>query len=106
MDAESFSFNDHDAITGNIQPDIDAARTGNGAAMRLSGFDHARIVGSLAGNPINLDPNPFVELFNHVGGSPDVQSKVISSDVQGNAASAGVEFQNWGGIRYTDLFGL
>lgn len=103
---EQNSFDEYAAIERALRPYIDAARTGDGAAMRAVWFDHARIVGTLDGQPVNLDPDAFCALIDRVGGSPGVQSRIVSIDYAGNAASARVEFLDWGGARYTDFFVL
>lgn len=103
---EQLSFDEYAAIVATLQPYIDAARTGDGSSMRHIWFDHARIVGSLDGTPVNLDPDAFCQLINQVGGSPAVQARIVSIDYQGRAASARIEFQDWGGARYTDFFVL
>lgn len=105
-ETEVRSFNEYAAIAEALQPYIDAARTGNGAGMRSAWFDHARIVGSLDGRDVNLDPDAFCKLIDQVGGSPGVQARIVSIDYEGRAASARVEFLDWGGARYTDFFVL
>jgi len=101
---ERQSFDEYAAIAAALQPYIDAARTGDGASMRPIWFDHARIVGSLDGNSVNLNADAFCNLIDQVGGSPNVQARIVSIDYQGCAASARIEFFDWGGARYTDFF--
>lgn len=103
---QSESFDEYAAIAAALQPYIDAAKTGDGAAMRRVWFDHAHIVGSLDGQPVNLDADAFCKLIDGVGGSTEVRSRIASIEYQGNAASARVEFDGWGGARYTDFFVL
>lgn len=106
VDTERRSFDAYEAIAAALQPYIDGARTGDGAAMRHAWFDHARIVGSLDGQPVNMNPDEFCALIDRVGGSPGVRARIASIDSAGNAASARVEFFDWGGVRYTDFFVL
>ncbi len=103
-DDERRSFEDHAAVAAALQPYIDAARTGDGAAMRDAWYDHAHIVGSLDGQAVTLDADAFCRLIDQVGGSPEVQARIASIDIAGNAAAARVEFLGWGGARYTDFF--
>jgi hypothetical protein len=103
---EAASFAEYQAIAAAIQPYIDGARTGDGEGMRKAFFDHARIVGTLDGKPINMTADEFCAFISQVGGSPEVKSYIRSIDFEGNAASARVEFENWGGVRYTDFFVL
>lgn len=105
-DIERQSFDEYAAIAAALQPYIDAARTGAGSAMRSVWFDHAHVVGSLDGEPVNVDADAFCKFIDAVGGSPDVEARIVSIDHQGAAAAARVEFQNWGGARYTDFFVL
>ncbi|MGF1583520.1 MAG: nuclear transport factor 2 family protein [Gemmataceae bacterium] len=102
--AETHSFDEYVAIVVTLQPYIDAAKTGHGALMHSVWFDHARAVGSLGGNSINLNPDEFTALIDSVSGSPNAQSRIASIDYQGNTASARIEFYDWGGVRYTDFF--
>lgn len=104
--SEIQSFREREAIAAALQPYIDSARTGNGSGARSSWFDHAHVVGSLDGQAINLNADEFAALIDQVGGSPEVEAHIASIDYQGNAASARVEFLNWGGARYTDFFVL
>lgn len=103
---EQKQFDEYAAIAAALEPYIEAARTGNGAGMRHVWFDHAHIVGSLDGTPVNVDADTFCKFIDEVGGSPDVQARIAAIDHQGNAASARVEFVNWNGARYTDFFVL
>jgi len=105
-DAEKAQFDEYTAIAATLQPYINAARTGDGKGMRHVWFDHAHIVGSLDGNPVNVDADTFCNYIGQVGGSPNVQAQIASIEFQGNAASARVEFLDWGGARYTDFFVL
>ncbi len=101
---EQQSFDEYAAIAAALQPYIDAARTGAGSAMRPVWFDHAHVVGSLDGNPVNVNAEAFCKFIDEVGGSADVHARIASIDYQGNAAAARIEFLNWGGARYTDFF--
>lgn len=74
--------------------------------MRPYWFDHAHVVGSLDGTFVNLDADGFCGLVDEVGGSPEVKSRLVFIDDQGNAACAKVEFLDWVGARYTDYFVL
>lgn len=103
---ETASFDEYAAIAATLQPYMDAARTGNGAGMRDVWYDHAHVVGSLDGNPVNLSADEFCKLIDRVGGSPQVTARIVAIDFAGNAASARIEFLDWGGVRYTDFFVL
>ncbi|MEL6340623.1 MAG: nuclear transport factor 2 family protein [Myxococcota bacterium] len=101
---EKKTFDEYTAIEHALQPYLDAARTGDGNRMIENWFDHAHVVGSLDGTLVNLDTRGFGQLINRIGGSPEVQARIASIDCQGRAASARIEFYNWGGVRYTDFF--
>jgi len=103
---EKSSFDEYGAIAAALQPYIDSASTGDGAGMRRVWFDHARIVGTLDGQPMNMDPDAFCKLIDEAGGSPEAQARIVSIDCAGNAASARVEFLGWAGARFTDFFVL
>lgn len=103
---EFSSFEEHNAVLEALQPYIDAARTGRGAAMRHVWFDHARIVGPKDGQLVNLDPDSFCKWVDAEGGSPGVKSHVASIQIAGRAACARIEFLGWHGARFTDFFVL
>lgn len=99
--AEVQSFEAFAALEAVLAVYVDAIHTGNGDAMRSTFYDHAHVVGALDGDPIDLDADAFAAFISTPGGSPRLKSHIASTDIQGNAASARLEFFDWGGVRYT-----
>lgn len=95
-----------DAIAAVVQTYIDSARTGDAKRLRSIWFDHAHIVGSLDGAPVNRTADAFSEKVGQSGGAANVRGRVVSIDRSGPAASARIEFEDWNGVRYTDMFTL
>lgn len=100
------NFNDFKEIESALQPYINAAKTGKGDLIRSAFFDHAHIVGSIAGEFHNMDANEFQDTVNKGGESVDVKYHIAWIDISGPAAAAKVEFINWLGLRFTDFFVL
>jgi len=103
---EAHSFDEYEAISDAVQIYIDGAKAGDGNQMRAAFYEHAHIVGSVNGEYDSADVNAFAESVASIGPSPNLQSRIVSIDVSGPAASAKVEFTNWAGFRFTDFFVL
>lgn len=101
---EAASFAEYTAVEKALTPYITAAKTGNGKLSRSAFFDHANIVGSVGGEFSAPDADAFAEAVSNMGASPDVEHRIVWIDISGPAAAARVEFINWGGFRFTDLF--
>jgi hypothetical protein len=102
---ETASFAAADAIAATINLYIEAARAGDGGAMRKPFLDSARIQGSYRGKPVDYTLDAFCEAVGKAAAT-DVKSRVAAIDIEGTAASARVESENWRGTRYTDFFVL
>ncbi|MEP5396787.1 MAG: nuclear transport factor 2 family protein [Hyphomicrobiales bacterium] len=103
---EAQSFAEYTAVAKALSPYIDAAKTGDGELSRTAFYDHANIVGSINGELSYPDADAFAKNVSKIGPSPDVQSRIVWIDIAGPAAAARVEFLNWSGLRFTDLFVL
>ena len=93
-----------EAIAAVVDQYLDSARIGSARRMREIWFDHARIVGTLDGNPVNRTADAFSDRIGQSGGAPHVRGRAVSIDQSGLAASTRIEIENWDGIRYTDMF--
>jgi hypothetical protein len=103
---EAETFTEYERIAEALRPYIEAAKSGDGALGRTAFFEHAHVVGSIHGEFANMDADAFKDAISSMGASPEVQHRIVSIDVSGPAASARVEFFNWGGFRFTDFFVL
>ncbi|MEM8813608.1 MAG: nuclear transport factor 2 family protein [Pseudomonadota bacterium] len=100
---EHASFDEHDEVAEALNRYIDAARTGDAGLMRDVWFDHARVVGSIGGNPVNLTAKDFCDMVDGRDGSPDLKARIASIDISGDAAVARIEFDGLAGKRFTDF---
>lgn len=103
---ETHSFSELKAVEKALQPYIAAAKSGDGKVMRSAFYDHAHIVGSVEGEFYNMDLDAFVGAVVDGGPSPKVQHHIAWINISGPAAAARVDFQDWGGLRFTDFFVL
>lgn len=100
------NFTEYHAVEKALQPYIDSAKTGDGTLSRTAFYDHARIVGSVQGEIYVMTADEFEGAVTEAGPAPDVQSRIASIEISGPAATARVEFLNWGEFRFTDFFVL
>lgn len=103
---EAASFAEYAAVEKALMPYITAAKTGDGKLSRSAFYDHANIVGSVGGKYSAPDADAFGKAVSEMGSSPNVQHRIVWIDISGPAAAARVEFSNWGGFRFTDMFVL
>lgn len=101
--AETASFDAITAIEAALQPYIESARTGETAGMRSTWLENARIIGHIDGQAIDVGLEEYAALAPSLA-SPDVKHRITSIQVQGQAASARIEFVGWAGHRFTDFF--
>lgn len=104
--AESQSFSEYQAVLKALQPYIDGAKKGDGTLIRSRFFDHARVVGSVHGEMEKSTPKEFGAVIDDLGPADGLKHHVAWIDISGPAAAAKIEFQNWGGFRFTDFFVL
>ena len=106
MSATSTYVNEIDEITKAIQPYLEGARTGKGAAMKPTFHDAATICGYV-GSDLFAGPIQGLYDWNDTNGpATGVQSRFTSIDVVGTAASVRLDIDNWTGHRFTDFFNL
>lgn len=102
MDAGAPPPAEREAILRTIDAYIDGGRAGSGEVMKQAFHEGATIYTATAGGPIQL-------LFDLVDGKPaakDIPYTVANLEVAEDIAMARVEIDNWGGVRYTDMFTL
>ncbi len=100
------SLTEAEAIADIIDKYIGSARTGSARRMREIWLDHARIVGTFDGQPVNRTADAFSERIGQSGGAPNVRGRAVSIGRSGPAATACIEIEDWDGVRSTDLFAL
>ncbi|MEO9485705.1 MAG: nuclear transport factor 2 family protein [Ekhidna sp.] len=103
---EAESFSDYQEVLKALAPYINGARKGDGKLSRTAFFDHAHIVGSIAGEFENNTADEFSDAVTSLGEAPNIQHHVAWIDISGPAAAAKVEFLDWKGFRFTDFFVL
>ncbi|HEY7990479.1 MAG TPA: nuclear transport factor 2 family protein [Stellaceae bacterium] len=103
---ETASFAAAEGIAATIHLYLEAARTGDSNAMRKPFLDTARIQGSYRGKPVDYTLDGFCDAIAKGGPAAEVKARVAAIDIEGTAASARIESENWRGTRYTDFFVL
>jgi hypothetical protein len=85
---------------------IDGARSGSNAQLQPIFHEMATICGYVGPD---LFAGPIAAFYDwHAGNGPaaDVKAGEVRIDVEGSAASARIEIDNWTGHRFTDFFTL
>ncbi len=103
---EAHSFAEYAAIKAAIKIYLDAAKLGDGALSRSAFYDHAYVVGSIAGETFEMDADTFGGAVTEGGASENIQHHIAWINISGPAAAARVEILDWSGMRYTDFFVL
>jgi hypothetical protein len=97
---------EHDAITKTIQHYIDGARSGKGDDMKPAFHEDATIFGYVG---TDLFAGPIEKLFawnDENGPATGLQARIAGIDVADTVATVRLEFDDWTGSRFTDLFTL
>jgi hypothetical protein len=85
---------------------IEGARSGSSDHMRPIFHELATICGyvgpDLFAGPIGM----FYEWHDNNGAAADIKSRELHIDIEGTAATARIEIDNWTGHRFTDFFTL
>ncbi|WP_350289648.1 nuclear transport factor 2 family protein [uncultured Croceitalea sp.] len=105
-DQDKKSFDAYQEVVEALQPYIESAKTGDGKLSRSAFYGHAHVVGSVDGEVYNVTADQFEGIVDEGGPSKNVKHHIVWVDVSGPAAAAKVEFQDWGGFRFTDFFVL
>jgi hypothetical protein len=104
--SNSTRSDDVEQIGALMQTYIEAARSGSSDHMRPIFHDLATICGyvgpDLFAGPIGM----FYEWHDENGAAPDIRSGELNIDIEGTAATARIEIDNWTGHRFTDFFTL
>ena len=106
MSNATSTVNEHDVIKQVVQHYIDGARSGRGDDMRPAFHEDATIFGYVGPD---LFAGPIENLFawNDANGpAAELEARIASIDVIETVATVRLEFDNWTGTRFTDLFTL
>lgn len=106
MSDAMMQITDEEAIRRTIQQYIDGGISGRGADMKPAFHDQATIFGYIGPD---LFAGPIQGLFDwNDGNGPaaELQARIASIDIEGTAATARIELDNWTGHRFTDFFTL
>jgi hypothetical protein len=106
MSTTSINLSEYEAIAKTVQPYIDGAKSGRGAAMQPAFHPDTTIFGYADGE---LFAGPIQELFDYVdhdAPATGLQARIVSVDIIDTIAAVRMELDNWNGHRYTDLFTL
>lgn len=106
MSDAMMQITDEEAIRRTIQQYIDGGISGRGADMKPAFHDQATIFGYIGPD---LFAGPIQGLFDwndENGPAAELQARIASIDIEGTAATARIELDNWTGHRFTDFFTL
>lgn len=106
MSDAMMQITDEEAIRRTIQQYVDGGISGRGADMKPAFHDQATIFGYIGPD---LFAGPIQGLFDwNDGNGPaaELQARIASIDIEGTAATARIELDNWTGHRFTDFFTL
>jgi hypothetical protein len=106
MSTPQSNTDDARQIEALLQTYIDGARTGSNDQLRPIFHEMATICGYVGPD---LFAGPIAAFYDwHTGNGPaaDVKAGEVSIDIEGSAASARIEIENWTGHRFTDFFTL
>ena len=93
-------------ITNVLEQYINAARCGNGEAMKKVFHDKAWIFGYV-GDGLFADPIKQFFAWNEDNGpAADLEGLIADIDLVDSVATARLELDNWTGLDFTDLFTL
>jgi len=104
--SNSNNSDDAEQIGALMQTYIEGARSGSSDDMRPAFHELATICGyvgpDLFAGPIGM----FYEWHDNNGAAPDIRAGELQVDIEGTAATARIEIDNWTGHRFTDFFTL
>ncbi len=106
MSTATLNVTEYDVIADVVQHYIDGAKSGKGDDMKPAFHEDATIFGYAGAD---LFAGPIQRLFDWVddsGAATELQARIASIDVVGTVATVRLEFDNWSGSRYTDMFTL
>lgn len=106
MNTSEQSFREYQAIEEAFKSYLGSAKTGDASELTSDWYEHAHVVGSVDGQAINITRDQAIESIGSMGTSPNVESKFVWIDVQGNAAAVRIDSINWAGFSFTDYFVL
>jgi hypothetical protein len=102
----SASTDDAEQIGALMQTYIEGARSGSSDHMRPIFHELATICGyvgpDLFAGPIGM----FYDWHDDNGAAADIKAGELHVDIEGTAATARIEIDNWTGHRFTDFFTL
>lgn len=106
MNVNEKSFREYQAIENALKSYLDTTKTSDASGMTNDWYEHARVVGSVDGQAVNITRDQAIESIASMGTSPDVEHKFVWIDVQGNAAAVRIDSINWAGFQFADFFVL
>jgi hypothetical protein len=104
--SNSTRIDDAEQIGALMQTYVEGARSGSSDDMRPVFHELATICGyvgpDLFAGPIGM----FYEWHDENGAAADIRAGELQVDIEGTAATARIEIDNWTGHRFTDFFTL
>ena len=93
-------------IQDTIQHYIDGAKSGNSNDMKPAFHEEATMFGYIGDDLITGSIQNLYDWNDQNGPAKDIKSEIANIEIEGTAASARVESDNWTGYKFTDFFTL
>lgn len=97
---------DVQSIKETIQHYIDGAKEGDSKYMKTGFHEGATMFGYIGDDLITGSIQNLYDWNDQNGPAKDIQSVITNIDIEGTAATARVESDNWTGYKFTDFFTL
>ena len=106
MSTSPQTVSEYDAIAETVQRYVEGGKSGRGAEMKAAFHPDATIFGYIGAD---LFAGPIQKLFDwndQNGPATELQARLAGIDIEGTIATARLEFDNWTGHKFTDMFTL
>jgi Putative lumazine-binding len=95
------------AITSAVQAYIDGARAGDAEKLKQAFDERAWMFGSLGGQRVDIPITEMIEMVKAQPMGESYEARITSVEQVGDAARVTLEETGcWGGVSFTDFFGL
>jgi len=103
---DSSARNDSRQIEAVMQTYVEGGRTGSVDTLRPIFHELATICGYVGPDLFAQPIEQFYDWHQENGPAADLEARDIQVDIEGTAATARIELDNWNGHRFTDFFTL
>ena len=101
-ETQNQQFNDYQSISNTLNSYLISPTTSNGFPLKTDWYPHLNVTGIINGNQITMTRDEFIDLINTSKPAPASKEKIVSIDLNKNAACAKLEFYTPNHVRFTD----